>query len=172
MTRAEVEDALAPVRKAFDEFRKTYSIQAAYFKCTRRFYDAIYDTYTYPMVSIISLLLVCCKLATLNKLILFQKSEKYRLRKLRAADGRSQVLEAITCPSSLDLSDSDCEEPEAAHVERPEEEKETKDANNNEESTSDSFSHDNTGIQDVGDGDQSESEDVCLYIVCRKFAAY
>ncbi len=50
LTRAEVEDALAPVRQAFDEFRKVYSVRVAYFKCTRRFFDAIYDSYTYPMV--------------------------------------------------------------------------------------------------------------------------
>ena len=45
-----MEDALVPVRLAFATFRKRFSVRASYFKCTRRFYDCMYDAYTYPMV--------------------------------------------------------------------------------------------------------------------------
>ena len=61
LTRAEVEDALAPVRQAYQEFRKDFSIQASYFKCTRRFFDAMYDSYTYPMVRTSCVFGDCCK---------------------------------------------------------------------------------------------------------------
>ena len=40
-----------PVPLAFATFRGKYSVVEAYHKCCRRFYDAMYDSYTYPMVS-------------------------------------------------------------------------------------------------------------------------
>ena len=86
----------------------------------------------------------------------------YKLRKLRAADGRSQVLEAITCPSGLDVTDSDREEAE-----------EDKDENNNEGSQQSSSSATvGTGVQDVSSGSGSgdeESDQVRLLFVCCKF---
>ncbi len=84
----------------------------------------------------------------------------YKLRKLRAADGRSQVLEAITCPSGLDVTDSDREEEE-------------RDENNNEEGSQQSSSSGTagTGVQDVTNGSGSggeESDQVRLQFICGK----
>ncbi len=50
VTKLEAKEALVPVCLAFAAFRGKFSIVDAYRKVCRRFYDAVYDSYTYPMV--------------------------------------------------------------------------------------------------------------------------
>ena len=50
LSKEEVNDALLPVRMTFEAFVEKHGAAEAYFKCVRRFQDAIYDAYTYPQV--------------------------------------------------------------------------------------------------------------------------
>ncbi len=173
LSKDEVNDALLPVRMTYEAFAEKHGPVEAYYKCVRRFQDAIYDAYTYPQVGITLSVILTNLLQTANKP--FQSGEKYRLRKLRSNDRKVRVLQEITCPSNTDLNDSDGEMLPPVPLKRG-------DKNNNKEpayrdDSGDEHTTNEGGVETVAaasdedvEEEEEEASEVSFFKTCGKLA--